>query len=226
MIKALEGTWQQDSYGDVGPAVYHDPSLQPVEVSLPHILNVNDTRIGGGNVNLFNASENYMVSNYGNAFGVTITYLSNNPQVPFTYNSLLGSIITEPMQIGLIRIQAVTSNQISEPLNLLDNVGVGKFSGNGLFPMIYPNQFIHGVAYVEKEFVLNDNLGINYNQRSITNPNVQFYFYQNASVSLDRAFSNKKIVQEYAKPQSSITQQTQIVYPVNYGLLLRSSGLL
>ena len=226
MIQAIEGTWIKDTYNDFGSEVYHDPGRPAVEVSLPHILNVRDTRGFNDTITLMNASGSYMSANFGNPIGVSVTYISNNPLVPFTYGSFLGSIVSEPRQIGLIRVQTVTPRQLIEPINMVRNVGVGKFWGDGIYPVQYPDQFITNVAYVDRPFILDDNLELTYIQHSASNPNIQLYFYENASISLERSFSNRKLIEEYARPKTGVTQQTQIVAPAAFGLLLRSSSLL
>jgi hypothetical protein len=124
-------------------------------------------------------------------------------------------------------VQASTQRQITQPLNLLYNPGVGKFWGDGMYPVIYPNQYITNVAYVEGIYKMNDNVALTYLQTSATDPNVQFYFYSTANVSLERAFSNKPIVQHYSRPKTDIMQQTQIISSAGkYGILLKSSNLL
>ena len=213
----------------MGKVVYSNPK-EVVSVSLPHILNINDTLPGRETIFLLDANTNYQVGpagNFGNKGGITVTYTSTNPLVPFTYGSFLGTLLTDPFVIGLIRVQASTPSQLQQPLNLIYNPGVGKFWGDGIYPVIYPNQYISNVAYVEGIYSMNDNLGLTYIQNGSTDKDVQIYFYTTANVVLDRAFSNKKIVQHYSRPQTDIMQQTQIISASGkYGMLLKSSNLL
>lgn len=69
---------------------------------------------------------------------ITVTYTSNNPLVPFTYGQLLGATLGEPMQIGLIRVQAVTQGQATATMSLLRNPGVGKLERAVSVPVSLP----------------------------------------------------------------------------------------
>ena len=228
------GSWRNDSgpifypgqHNDMGNAVYHDPNRSAVEVSLPHILNVNNAAAATLTVNLLGAAANYNAANFGNNVNITVTYTSNNPLVPFTYGQLLGATLGEPMQIGLIRVQAVTQGQATATMSLLRNPGVGKFEGQSLFPLVYPNQFIATITYVENAWKADKYTTLSYLQNGVTDANEQIYLYQNSNVNLDRAFSNRKVVQEYAKPQTGISQQTQIIVPAAASAALTRSGSL
>ncbi len=228
------GSWRNDSgpvfypesYNDMGNQVYHDPARQAVEVSLPHILNVANGAAATLTVNLLGAAANYNSANFGNNVNITVTYTSNNPLVPFTYGQLLGSTLGEPMQVGLIRVQAVTQGQATTTMSLLRNPGVGKFQGQSLFPLVYPNQYIATITYVENAWKADKFTTLSYLQNGVTDANVQIYLYQNSNISLDRAFSNQKVVQEYAKPQTGISQQTQIIVPAAASAVAARSGSL
>lgn len=202
--------YPQDWEGDIGSRVYHDPGRKAVEVSLPHILNIAAAGPGLQTVNLFGAARNYNAVNFGNVAGVTVTYTSNNPLVPFTYGDLLGTTLASPIQVGLIRIQAVSQAQATATLSVLRNPGVGKFAGESLFPLVYPNQFIATITYVENAFKADAITSLSYVQNSATDANIQMYFYANASTNLGRAFSNEKVVQEYVKPQTGISQNLTV----------------
>lgn len=219
--------YPQDWEQDMGGRVYHDPGRKAVEVSLPHILNI---AIAGGvssTVNLFAAARNYNAVNFGNAGAVTVTYTSNNPLVPFTYGDLLGTTLASPIQVGLIRIQAITQAQATSTLSVLRNPGVGKFAGESLFPLVYPNQFISTITYVENAFKADAITGLSYTQNGATDAAIQMYFYANASTNLGRAFSNEKVVQEYVKPQTGISQNLTISAAQTPGAgALRSQSLL
>lgn len=204
---------EQNWSRDMGTQVYHDPGRKGVEVSLPHILNIAIAAAANFTVNIFGATRNYNAANFGNNVNVTVTYISGNPLVPFTYGDLLGSILGEPMQVGITRIDAVTTTQAQAQLNLLRNPGVSKFEGQGLFPLIYPNQFVQTITYVEDAYKVDKYQTLTYIQNGATDAAIQMRFYQNANVNLDRAFSNQKVVSEYAKPQTGISQQTQLVVP-------------
>ena len=199
-------SWEQD----MGGVAYHDAGRSAVEVSLPNILNVNNAFAGNKTVNIGGAFKNFNAANFGNDVNITITYTSNNPLVPFTYGEFLGTTIGAPLQVGLIRVQAVTQAQATATLSLLRNPGVGKFEGQSLFPLVYPNQFISTITYVENAFKLDGFTTLSYTQNGVTDANIQMYLYANANVNVDRAFSNEKVVQEYAKPQTGISQDLTI----------------
>lgn len=195
-------TWEQD----MGKVAYHNPGRKAVEVSLPNILNIANAA-GPLTVNIGGAFKNFNAANFGNNVNITITYTSNNPLVPFTYGEFLGTTIGAPLQVGLIRVQAITQAQATATLSLLRNPGVGKFEGQSLFPLVYPNQFISTITYVENAFKLDGFTTLSYTQ---TDAAIQMYLYANANVNVDRAFSNEKVVQEYSKPQTGISQDLTI----------------
>lgn len=201
--------YPQSWESDMGSAVYHDPGRR-VEVSLPNILNINNALAAPLTVNIGGAFKNFNAGNFGNNANITITYTSNNPLVPFTYGEFLGTTIGAPLQVGLIRVQAVTQAQATATLSLLRNPGVGKFEGQSLFPLVYPNQFISTITYVENAFKLDGFTTLSYTQNGATNADIQMYLYANANVNVDRAFSNEKVVQEYGKPQTGISQDLTI----------------
>ena len=213
---------------DMGSQVYHDAGRSGVEISLPHILNIAiEVLTGLQQVNLFGAVRNFTAANFGNNVNITVTYLSNNPLVPFLYSDLLGATISEPMQIGIIRIQTVTTQQANQTISLLRNPGVGKFEGLSMFPLIYPNQYINNISYLENAFKLDKYMYLSYLQNATTDANIQLYFYQNANVNLDRAFSNQAVVSQYAKPQTGISSQMTINSPVAMSpAAVRSGSLL
>ncbi len=202
-------SWERD----MGKVAYHAPGQKDVEVSLPNILNILNSSGGGLTVNIGGAFANFNASNYGNNAAITITYTSNNPLVPFTYGQFLGTTIGAPLQIGLIRVQAVTQAQATSTLSVLRNPGVGKFEGLSLFPLVYPNQFIPTITYVENAWKLDGFTTLSYTQNGATDANIQFYLYANSNVNVDRAFSNQKVVQEYGKPQTGISQSLTIQQP-------------
>ena len=220
---AGETSWSQD----MGSVAYHNAQAQPAPVSLPNILNIQQSAAGLQTVNIGGAFANFAASNYGNSVDVTITYTSNNPLVPFTYGQFLGTTIGAPLQVGLMRIQAVTQAQATQTLSVLRNVGVGKFDGQSLFPLVYPNQYIPTITYVENAFKLDGFTTLSYSQNGTTDQFIQIYLYGNATVNLDRAFSNERVVQDYARPQTGISNNLTIqAQPLPAGTMTRKTGLL
>lgn len=200
---------------DLGKLVYHREGEKAVQISLPHILQVNITQPppapGIFNVRLFGANTNYLVPNFGNNVAVTVTYIGGNPLVPFTYEDLLGTFFGEAMQIGITRVDAVTIGQAQQQISVIYNPGVSKFEGESLFPLVYPDQFASNIVYVEKAYKIDNNVQLNYLHNGQTNPAVQFRFYQHSNITLDRAFSNQPLIKQYAMPPKGITSQTQII---------------
>ncbi len=217
---------QTDWSQDMGMVAYHNPNTAPAPVSLPNILNIAQTKAGLQTVNIGGAFANFAASNFGNDVDVTVTYTSNNPLVPFTYGQFLGTTIGAPLQVGLMRIQAVTQAQATSTLSVLRNVGVGKFDGQSLFPLVYPNQYIPTITYVENAFKLDGFTTLSYLQNGTTDTNIQIYLYGNATVDLSRAFSNEKIVNDYARPQTGISNNLTIQAAQPAGTVMHRSGSL
>lgn len=214
------GTFYPQSWeADMGNKVYNDPGRQNVEVSLPNILNVENAAGVVKTVSIGAAFKNFAAANFGNDANITISYTSNNPLVPFTYGEFLGTTIGAPLQVGLIRIQAATQAQATATLSLLRNPGVGKFEGQSLFPLVYPNQFINTITYVENAFKLDGFTSLSYVQSASSE--LQIYLYANANVNVDRAFSNERVVQEYLKPQTGISQSLTIQGASSKGAMAR-----
>ncbi len=71
----------------------------------------------------------FSAANFGNAAAITISYISNNPLVPFTYGQFPGTTWGAPLHIGLVHVQKVRANQASKSLFVLRHPGTGKFEG-------------------------------------------------------------------------------------------------
>lgn len=216
-------------YSDLGQPVYQNEGEKLVEVSLPHILQVDIFQPAPKvffTVKVFGANTNYRASNFGNNVNVTINYISGNPLVKFTYGELLGSLFTQPMLIGITRIDATDTFQAQEQINITYNPGVSKFDGEGLFPIVYNNQFVSTIAYIEKEYMVDNNILLTYQHFGQSNPSIQLRFYQNANLSLDRPFSNEHTIKKYARPITGITQKDQIVIPHETLINMRQASLL
>lgn len=215
--------WQHD----MGNQVYHDPGRSAVEVSLPHILNIALAAAATLTVNLFNAKSNYIAANFGNNVNITVTYTNTSALVPYTYGDLLAQTLTNPVQVGMTRIQATTQAQVTQVLSLTRNPGVGKAEIGTFIPLVYPNQFQGTMTYVENAYKVDQFTLLSYSQNGATDTSVQMFFYPNATAFVERAFSNKKVVQEYARPQTGISSPVTIVDPRVAGAnLSRNPGLL
>ena len=207
-----------------------------VEVSLPHILQISfATYIPGAGltnnlelISLFNAFAVLNTSatfNYGNniffvydtggiLIGVTnatISYLSGGPAgAPFTYTNLLSSTLTVPFSVGVTRIVSVTQAQALQPMNILRNVGIGKFIGKTKFPLVFPDQYQKTITYIQEPYKIDGFTLLNYVQNYATDFSILIYFYGESNVDTARAFSNQKVVQEYGAPQTGIIQDANV----------------
>jgi hypothetical protein len=116
-------------YQDMHPKINHDPGHQNVEVSLPNILSIADTAPDSTSVTIGKGFANFNAANFGNPAAVTISYISNNPLVPFTYGQFPGTSWGAALHTGLIHVRTVTANQASQSLFVLRNPGAPKFEG-------------------------------------------------------------------------------------------------
>lgn len=199
---------------DLGKRLYIDEK-KAVEVALPHILNIRVIPFfpGARQVVLFGAYNNLRAINNGNTADVTVFYLSNSffvgPQ--FTYSQLLASNFQVPIEVGLTRVQTSTTRQLSQPLSILSSVGLGKFDGEPLFPMGYPENLQPNIAYLTDEYTIDPYTRINYLQDPNTDPNIQMYFYATKNIDLGRAISNQPLIEKFlvppVSPKENITVQ-------------------
>lgn len=177
-----------------------------VKVSLPNILSIYwfmfVPRVR--NINLFGSYKNTNLPNKGNAIDVAVTYQSGGN---FTYEELLYNLVTSPLQVGITRVSSSTLEQVTQPLYLLENMGVGKFNGKTKTPLIFPSQFQNNISYLQEPYVVNGFTQLTYQQKV---NNVLIYFYSNKNLNLSRAFSNEKVIQSYGAPQMSLENQINI----------------
>lgn len=204
-----------------GPVKYNDNGRAAVEISLPHILRVTVFPLfpGGQLIRLFNASANAVAANNGNLGNVTVTYVSNNPAVPFTYQQLLSTTLSSPMVIGTTRIQTMTRRQGNTPFYWTRNVGVGNFDGNSAFPLVYPNQTQSNIAYVTEPYLIDRNTGLSYQQYAVSDGTIQLYFYPSKNIDLARAFNSNGFMKEFGKPQTSMEFDTDVKLSIGEVLL-------
>lgn len=188
---------------DLGSLLYNT-GRRAVEVSLPHILNVQIIPFffTPRPVVLFGAFNNLGAPNFGNTLDISVTYRSSAFGL-FTYEQLLASNIGIPIHIGTTRIETSSIRQLSQPLSILSSVGLGKFDGEPMFPMAFPENFQPTIAYLTEPYTIDGFTRINYLQNASSDPNVKMYFYQTANVSLERALSGSKIVANYAQPKTT-----------------------
>ena len=226
--KAEIGGWRNDNGGDpfypamndLGQNVYHDPSRMSVAVSKPHILQISNTG-AAVDVNLFGSYANRDAVNFGNVVAVTVTYLIAG----FTYAQLLAQTESKPYQNGLLRIEGTTASQVTNPINLTEQQGIGRTNTDVIIPLTSPYQLTNTITYVEEAFKIDGNITVTYNQNA-TPEVVKLYFYASETISLSRAFSDKKLVQEYTKPSTGPTQEFRAMAPsLGAGSALRTQGL-
>jgi hypothetical protein len=188
---------------DLGSLLY-DTGRRAVEVSLPHILNVQIIPFfpGARPVVLFGAFNSLQAPNFGNTGDIKVTYRSSAFGL-FTYEQLLASNIGIPIHVGTTRIETSSLRQLSQPLSILSSVGLGKFDGEPRFPMGFPENFQPTIAYLTEPYTIDGFTRINYLQNASSDPNVKMYFYQTANISLERALSGNKVVANYCQPQTN-----------------------
>ena len=112
---------------------------------LPHILRIENTikEKGSTLVSLFNPGEALFSDNFGNPEGIKITYLSNNPLVPYSYQRFL--FCDSYMHIGKMETRSTDAKQAYNTITWLNNVGLGAFEGLSIFPYKLKSKRIKGV---------------------------------------------------------------------------------
>ena len=210
-----------DTLNDLGQQAYHDPGRGPVEISEAHILQVSNSG-AAATVTLFGSYTNRTATNFGNAVAITVTYLLTG----FTYAQLLAQTESKPMQVGMVRIEGTTSAQVTNPVTITEQVGIGRTNTAAIIPLTSPYQQINTVTYVQKAFKIDGNISLAYTH-SATPEVVKWYFYASETISLSRALSDRKLVQEYTAPSTGPIQEFQAMAPrVGAGNALRSNNLI